>query len=42
MAPEVIDNKEYSLKADVYSYGVSKIRVILDHYLGNLLPPYSL
>lgn len=35
MAPEIIDNKEYTLKADIYSYGVYNC-LILDNHMGNL------
>ena len=41
MAPEIFENKPYSLKADVYSFGVKKnnflnILVILDCFMGNM------
>jgi serine/threonine protein kinase len=35
MAPEIIDNKEYTLKADIYSYGVY-LYLLLDNNMGNL------
>jgi serine/threonine protein kinase len=43
MAPEVIENKEYTLKADIFSFGVmiNKIK-ILDNYLGNVHKKNSL
>ena len=34
MAPEIILNKEYTLKADIYSFGVKILNS--DHNLGNL------
>ena len=37
MAPEVIENKNYTLKADVFSFGVIYFYHLLDYYLGNLL-----
>lgn len=33
MAPEIFDSKPYSTKADIYSFGVNKIDIIL--YLQN-------
>ncbi len=40
MAPEVIENKQYTLKADVFSYGVNTINI--DHYMGNMYEKNSL
>ena len=39
MAPEVIENKDYTIKADIFSFGV-KIHIIkkikwLDNYMGD-------
>jgi len=40
MAPEVIENKQYTLKADVFSYGV--IINNLDNNMGNLFTQNTL
>ena len=50
MAPEVFDNKGYTLKADVFSYGVTLqkhlrsfiISIVLDCPLGNMYPADTL
>jgi hypothetical protein len=36
MAPEVIENKNYTLKADVFSFGVSLLVYCVDYYMGNM------
>ncbi len=38
MAPEVIENKQYTIKADIFSFGVTKLKYLklfLDYNLGN-------
>jgi hypothetical protein len=39
MAPEILENKAYTHKADVYSYGVSNFKVLkhIDCSLGDHL-----